>query len=161
VYENKSSVPDPDPGPHWKVTPVTTSYRRTSLAIALAAGLLVFAPACSNSDEASTSSFCDSYNDLNSVIGDGGDGPAALVNADLDKLVETAPTDEVRKAAETVRTSLTSVDGVDVDTLDVNDPAALANAESALEQVFTPEFMTAADELDNYADANCPGGSGS
>jgi NAD(P)-dependent dehydrogenase (short-subunit alcohol dehydrogenase family) len=139
---------------------MTTSYRRTNLAITLAAGLLVVASACNNADEASTSSFCDSYNELNAVIGDGGDGPADLVNADLTQLVETAPTDELRKAAETVRTALASLDGIDVDNLDVDDPAALAEAESALEQVFTPEFLKAADQLDDYADANCPSSSG-
>ncbi len=139
---------------------MTISYRRTILAIALAAGLLAVGPACSSSDEASTSSFCDSYDQLNAAIGDGEDGPADLVNADLNQLVETAPTDELRQAAETVRNGIASMDGVDVDTLDVDDPAALAEAESALEQVFTPEFIKAADQLDDYADANCPGGSG-
>ena len=161
MYYKSPFAHHPDPGPDRKATPVTTRYRRTTLAIALAAGLFIVVPACSNSDEASTSSFCDSYDQLNAAIGDGADGPADLVNADLDKLVETAPNDEVRKAAETVRTGLASVDGVDVDNLDVDDPAALAEAESALEQVFTPEFLAAADQLDDYADANCPGGSGS
>lgn len=137
---------------------MTTPLRRALIAAGLAVGVLALVPACGSSDESSVGGFCDAYNELNTTAEE---GPAALFNADLDRLVETAPNDELRSAAETVRDGLASIEGVDVDNLDVNDPAALAETEAALEQVFTPEFGAAADQIDDYADANCRGESGS
>lgn len=138
---------------------MTTRTRRTLIAAGLAAGLLVALPACSSSDsgEASADSFCDVYSDLN-VAGEA--GTDALFSADLDRLVASAPNDELRQAAETVRDGITAAEGVDVDNLDVNDPAALAEAEAALDQLLTPEFTAAADQLDDYAETNCGSGSG-
>ena len=135
-----------------------TRTRRTLLAAGLAAGLLAAVTACSSSDETSTSDFCATYAQLNTAL-EG--GPEALVNADLDQLVATAPTDELRAATEFVRDGLAPLDAIDVDNLDVNDTAAMAEVEAALAQVFTPEFNAAADQIDDYADANCQGGSGS
>lgn len=140
---------------------MTTRTRRTLIAAGLAAGLLVALPACSSdsgSDEASADNFCDVYSDLNAA---GEAGTDALFSADLDRLVASAPNDELRQAAETVRDGITAAEGVDVDNLDVNDPAALADAEAALDQLLTPEFTAAADQLDDYAEANCGSGSGS
>ena len=124
-------------------------------AIVLGGGVL---SACGGSDEASTGNFCDAYAALDAAADE---GPAGLFNADLDQLVDAAPTDDLRQAAETVRDTLESVDGIDVDNLDVTDPEAMAQVESALEQVFTPEFSAAADQIDDYAGANCEGDSGS
>ena len=84
-----------------------------------------------------------------------------LIAADLDQLVAAAPNDDLRAAAETVRDGLTPLDAIDVENLDVNDTAAMAEVEAALEQVFTPEFSAAADQIDDYADANCGSASGS
>jgi len=136
---------------------MTTPLRHTLIAAGLAVGVLVLVPACGGSDEASTGNFCDAYEALNTAVDE---GPAGLLNADLDQLVDTAPTDDLRQAAETVRDALESVEGIDLDNLDANDPEALAQVESALEQVFTPEFGAAADQIDDYAGANCGGGSG-
>ena len=141
---------------------MTTRTRRTLIAAGLAAGLLVALPACSSSDsgsgEASTGDFCETYAQLNTAL-EG--GPEALVNADLDQLVAAAPNDDLRAAAETVRDGLAPLDAIDVENLDVNDTAAMAEVEAALEQVFTPEFSAAADQIDDYADANCGSASGS
>jgi len=123
-------------------------------AIVLGGGVLT---ACGGSDEASTGNFCDAYAALDAAADQ---GPAGLFDADLDQLVATAPTDDLRQAAETVRDALESVEGIDVDNLDVNDPDALAQVEAALEQVFTPEFSAAADQIDDYASANCGGDAG-
>lgn len=130
---------------------------RTLITAGLAVGLLITVSACGSSDsggadEASTGNFCEVYNDVNAA---GDDAPEALLTADLDQLVATAPNDELRQAAEVVRNAITSIDAVDVDNLDVDDPTALAEAEAALAQVFTPQFIDAADQLDDYADANC------
>lgn len=123
----------------------------------IAAGLLIAVTACGSSDsggadEASTGGFCEVYVEVSAA---GDDAPEALLSADLDRLVATAPNDELRQAAEVVRDAIASIDAVDVDNLDVDDPTALAEAEAALAQVFTPQFSEAADQLDDYADANC------
>ena len=129
-----------------------TRPRSAIAAAALAVGVLVTVPACGSSQEASTENFCATFAELNANAEQSAN---SVLDADLDRLVATAPTDELRKAAETVRDGIDSVGDVDLDNLDNLSEAELAEMEATLDQVFTPEFEAAADQIDDYVDANC------
>jgi len=131
---------------------VPTRTRSALTATALAVGLLVTLPACGGSQEASPENFCATFAELNA---NAEQSATSVFDADLDRLVATAPTEELRTAAETVRDGIASVGDVDLDNLESLSEAEAAEAQAALERVFTPEFEAAADQIDDYVDANC------
>lgn len=85
----------------------------------------------------------------------GENDPAALARTDLTPLVESAPTPELRQAAETVRDTFASLNPTDLDNLSSDDPQVAGAAADALLGAITPEFNEAGDRIDDYVEANC------